>query len=164
MAQIINKRMTTDVDGDFVVFLIGMRVNKPWKIWQWLPIFMSMPRMLRELSIHKELGLLHFDTYFTFPKVIVIQYWRSFDQLVSYAGSRDAEHFPAWVAFNKRVGSSGDVGIWHETYKIAAGEYEAVYVNMPAFGLGKAGTLVSAVGRKSTAAGRIQAERKGASE
>lgn len=152
--------MTADMDGDFVVFLIGMRINKPWKILQWLPIIQAMPKMLRELSIHKEMGLLHFDTYFTFPKVIVIQYWRSFEGLVTYAGSRDAEHFPAWVAFNKRVGVNGDVGIWHETYKIAAGEYEAVYVNMPEFGLGKAGTPASAVGRKSTAAGRIGAMRQ----
>lgn len=160
MAQIINKRMTVELEGDFVVFLIGMRVNKPWKVWQWLPIALAMPKMLRELSLHPEMGLLSFDTYFTFPYVTVIQYWRSFDHLVTYAGNRDAEHFPAWVAFNKRTGSNGDVGIWHETYKVAAGDYEAVYNNMPVFGLGKAGTPTSAVGRKSTAAGRIQAMRK----
>ncbi len=46
--------------------------------------------------------------------------------------------------FNKRVGSSGDVGIWHETYLVRAGEYEAFYGNMPAFGLGKAGSLLPA--------------------
>ena len=160
MTQIINKRMTAELEGDFVVFLIGMRINKFWKIWQWLPAVQAMPKMLRELGEHPEMGLLHAATYFTFPNITVVQYWRSFDQLVNYAGNRDAEHFPAWVAFNKRTGSNGDVGIWHETYKVAAGEHESVYNNMPAFGLGKAGSLVSAVGRKSTAAGRIQAMRK----
>jgi Domain of unknown function (DUF4188) len=34
---------------------------------------------------------------------------------------------PASIAFNKRMARSrGDVGIWHETYKIAAGQYEAI--------------------------------------
>ena len=33
MAQVIDRRVTTDVDGDFVVFLIDMRINKLWKAW-----------------------------------------------------------------------------------------------------------------------------------
>ena len=40
-------------------------------------------------------------------------------------------------------GKSDRTGIWHETYRVRAGEYEAVYGNMPPFGLGKAGRLVS---------------------
>jgi hypothetical protein len=39
-------------------------------------------------------------------------------------------------------GGSGDVGIWHETYKVRAGEYECVYVNMPRLGLAAAGEHV----------------------
>jgi hypothetical protein len=31
------------------------------------------------------------------------------------------------------------VGIWHETYKIRAGEYEAIYSGMPPHGLGRIG-------------------------
>jgi hypothetical protein len=58
------------------------------------------------------------------------------------------------------TGSNGNVGIWHETFRVAAGQYETVYNNMPEFGLGKAGMLVPAAGRKSTAVGRIQAQRK----
>ena len=46
--------------------------------------------------------------------------------------------------FNKRVGTNGDVGIWHETYRSRSGDYENVYVNMPRFGLGKVGTMVEA--------------------
>ncbi len=160
MAQIINKRMTAEIEGDFVVFLIGMRVNKLWKVNKWLPVANAMPKMLRELEQNKEFGLLGYHAQFGFPVTLVLQYWRSFDHLAAYAGNRDAAHFPAWVAFNKAIGSNGDVGIWHETYHVAAGQYESVYNNMPAFGLGKAGLLVPAVGRKSTAAGRIQAIRK----
>lgn len=36
MAQVIPGRVTAQVEGDFVVFLIGMRINKVWKIHQWL--------------------------------------------------------------------------------------------------------------------------------
>ena len=85
---------------------------------------------------------------------MLVQYWRSFEQLARYARNRDATHWPAWVAFNKRIGSNGDVGIWHETYLVRAGSYECVYNNMPPIGLGEATRLVPAAGRKATAASR----------
>ncbi len=160
MAEIIAQRMTAEIEGDFVVFLIGMRINKLWKINKWLPIFMAMPKMLIELAQHKEMGMLGARTHLGLRNTMVVQYWRSFDHLAAYAGNRNAAHFPAWMAFNKHVSSNGDVGIWHETYHVAAGQHESVYNNMPAYGLGAAGTLVPAVGHKSTAMGRIQALRK----
>jgi hypothetical protein len=40
------------------------------------------------------------------------------------------------------VGKSDRTGIWHETYMVKAGQYEAIYGNMPPHGLGKAGRLV----------------------
>jgi hypothetical protein len=87
---------------------------------------------------------------------VIVQYWRSFEALEAYARSHDHTHWPAWVAFNKRVRvSSGDVGIWHETYRIAPGQYEAVYGGMPAFGLGQVGRLIPAQGRRDNARGRI---------
>ena len=52
------------------------------------------------------------------------------------------------------IGSSGDVGIWHETYLVPAGGYECVYNNMPPFGLGEATEIVPAAGRKASAARR----------
>ena len=37
--NILTERVTAKVDQDeFVVFLIGMRVNKPWKVHKWLPV------------------------------------------------------------------------------------------------------------------------------
>jgi len=53
------------------------------------------------------------------------------------------------------VGNDGTVGIWHETYLVQAGQYEAVYGNMPIFGLAAATQHVPATGRRETAAGRI---------
>ena len=156
MSQVIPKRVAAAIEGDFVVFLIGMRINKLWKVWKWLPTFVAMPRMLRELEQNADSGFLGANQYIGGPRrPMLVQYWRSFEHLESYARSRDAAHWPAWVAFNKRVGSNGDVGIWHETYLVPAGRYECVYNNMPTIGLGMATSLVPAAGRKATAAGRV---------
>ena len=152
MAQVYPQRMAAELDGDFVVFLIGMRINKPWKVHKWLPVFRAMGPMLKELSAHPEAGCLGF----TFGWPAIVQYWRSFEHLEAYARSRDHKHWPAWVSFNKRMNRSrGDVGIWHETYRVRAGEYEAIYSGMPTSGLGKAGSLVEAAGRRESARGRL---------
>jgi len=159
MSEILAKRVCAEVDGDFVVFLIGMRINRPWKFWQWAPVAAAMPRMLIELAKQPELGLLHARTMFGFPDIVVTQYWRSFAHLEAYAKSREAAHLPAWQAFNKAIGSNGDVGIWHETYLIENGKYENVYNNMPAFGLGLAGRLKDATGARQEARGRVGAKK-----
>jgi Domain of unknown function (DUF4188) len=155
MTAIIDRRVTAEIEGDFVVFLIGMRINRMWKPWKWLPVFVAMPRMVRELEGKPECGLLGASLYLGSPRrPMVVQYWRSFEHLEAYARSRDNAHWPAWVAFNKRVGSSGEVGIWHESYLVPAGSYECVYNNMPPTGLGAAASLVSASGRRAAAASR----------
>lgn len=154
MASVIGRRMTAEIEGEFVVFLIGMRINKPWKIHKWLPVFLAMPRMLRELRAHPESGLLWASGLGT----TIIQYWRSFEQLEAYARSNDMQHWPAWVAFNRRTGASrDDVGIWHETYRIQPGQYEAVYSGMPPIGLGAAARLVPVAARTESARDRLKA-------
>jgi hypothetical protein len=151
------ERLCAEMDGEFVVFLIGMRINKLWKVASWLPVVRAMPRMLIELSKKPELGLLHFRSHFGLRNIVVTQYWRSFEQLEAYAKAAGSAHLPAWQAFNKAVGSNGDVGIWHETYVIRPGQYENVYNNMPPFGLGAAGTLVEARGHRKAARDRLKA-------
>jgi hypothetical protein len=155
MSAIISERMAAEIEGDFVVFLIGMRLNRPWKVWQWMPVAAAMPRMLAELARHPELGLLHARSLGGFPNFLVVQYWRSFEHLHAYATGKTNAHLPAWQAFNQKVGSNGDVGIWHETYLVKAGQYECVYHNMPRYGLGLAGALVPATGHRLSAKGRL---------
>lgn len=152
--EIITQRMTARMDAEFCVFLIGMRINRFLKIHKWLPVFRAMPRMLRELESHKELGYLggHFWIGRT---VISLQYWRSAVHLMEYATNKNLQHLPAWTAFTRSVGSSGDVGIWHETYVIGPGSCETVYNNMPPFGLGRVGTLVPATGHFQHAKERL---------
>lgn len=157
--MIHRERLTATIDGDFVVFLIGMRLNQPWKVRKWWPVAAAMPRMISELRRQPELGLLHAEMWFS-RTLIMVQYWRSMDQLMAYATSRQAAHLPAWKAFNQAVGTDGTVGIWHETFAVAAGAYESVYVNMPAFGLGRAGTLEAATGHKHSAADRLGVAQK----
>lgn len=158
--MIRNGRLTATMDGDFVVFLIGMRINKPLKLHKWLPVVRAMPRMIRELERKPELGFLHSEMWIS-RTILLVQYWRSMDQLLAYAKRRESEHLPAWQAFNRAVANDGTVGIWHETYAASAGGYENLYVNMPEFGLGRAGTLHAASGGRQSAAGRL-ARRDGA--
>jgi hypothetical protein len=152
--MINTERLTANMPGEFVVFLIGLRINQPLKVHKWLPVVRAMPRMITELYRQPELGFVHAETWFS-RTTIMVQYWRSMDQLLAYAKSKTAEHLPAWQAFNQAVGTDGSVGIWHETYAASPGSYENVYVNMPAFGLGKAGTLQPAAGGRQSAAGRL---------
>jgi hypothetical protein len=88
----------------------------------------------------------------------VAQYWRSFEDLERYARDADAEHLPAWRRFNQKARESGSVGIWHETYKVHAGDYETIYNNMPRIGLARAGAH-RPLGSTSTAAQRVGAAR-----
>jgi hypothetical protein len=155
MAAIHPGRFAAQIEGDFVVFLIGMRVNKPLLVHKWLPVARAMPRMLAELMKNKELGLLHVETFISGRILMGVQYWRSFEQLHAYAHARDKLHLPAWAEFNRAVGGNGSVGIFHETYSVRAGDYECVYVNMPPFGMARAGELVPAVGRLQSAMSRM---------
>ena len=41
----------TEIEGDFVVFLIGLRINKPWMLHKWLPVFRAMPRMIQSTQL-----------------------------------------------------------------------------------------------------------------
>lgn len=48
--------------------------------------------------------------------MLVLQYWRSVDELIVFASDSRAPHAAAWREFNRRVGADASVGIWHETY------------------------------------------------
>jgi hypothetical protein len=149
-------RYTADIDGDFVVFLIGMRVNHPLRVRKWWPVAVAMPRMLKVLDQHPELGCLGFESWFG-RTTMMIQYWRDFDSLDRFARDRDLPHLEPWRRFNRAVRDSGDVGIWHETFQVRAGEYEAVYGNMPIFGLAAAARHMPVRRKADTAAARIGA-------
>jgi hypothetical protein len=149
---VIPGRMTAEIDGDFVVFVIGMRINRWWKVQKWLPVALAMGRMLRELHGHPDSGFLGARAGLR----VSVQYWRSFEHLDRYARDPAREHWPAWVEFNRRVrASSGDVGIWHETFLVRAGQYEALYASMPREGLAAAGRYVPVARARESARARV---------
>lgn len=71
--MIFTDRLTAHLEGEFVVFLIGMRVNRPWKIHQWLPVVRAMPRIIKELSSNPDSGLLGYEMWFG-RTTIMLQY------------------------------------------------------------------------------------------
>lgn len=169
MTNIIQERRAANAanmlpaDEPFVVFLIGMRINKPWKVHRWLPVSMAMGRMIKELSTTPNSDLLNVESWFG-RTTMMVQYWRSFEALENYAKHPDLAHRPAWAEFNKKIHSNGDVGIWHETYVVGEGRYECVYNNMPLFGLAKATESVPATGKRANAKGRLKAVSEEAAE
>ena len=147
-------RYTADIDGDFVVFLIGMRFNRPLNVRTWWPVATAMPKMLKVLSEHPELGCLGMHPWFG-RTTILVQYWRDFGSLDRFARDTSLPHLEPWRRFNRAVRASGEVGIWHDTFKVRAGEYEALYGNMPVFGLAAAPRHLPTGRKANTAAARI---------
>jgi hypothetical protein len=156
MADVVPGRTTAAHEGSVVVFLIGMRVNSFWRLRQWLPTAMAMGPMLRELSKDPSSGFLGYEMSLALRGPVLVQYWRSTDDLFAYARSAAGAHRPAWQAFNERARSgSGAVGIWHETYAVPAGGHECVYASMPATGLAKVSGQVPVARRGETATERL---------
>lgn len=155
MARIFPGRFTAQVDGPFVVFLIGMRVNKLWAVHKWLPVAKAMNPMVSELLAHPEMGLLHAESYAYWRGAALVQYWRSFEHLERFARDPGQQHLNAWRRFNQAIGGDGSVGIWHETYLVQADQYESIYANMPRKGLALAGQHLPATGAKETAKRRL---------
>jgi hypothetical protein len=154
-SPVFRGRYTAHTDAPFVLFIIGMRINHLWRFWRWLPTLMAMRPMLVELATHPEKGLLSTEFVFSLHGPILIQYWRSFDDLDRFARSRSDPHLPAWTKFNRTAARDGSAGIFHETYLVQAGQYEALYGNMPRFGLAQAFEHVPASGARETARGRL---------
>lgn len=142
--------------GEVVVFLLGMRVNKFWRPDAWLPVFIGQARMLRELSRDPNSGLLGHRTTIGRDGGTSIQYWTDTESLYRYAADAARLHKPALVQYyRKERTAKGAVGIWHETFKVAASE--TIYGDMPPIGMGAALGLVPVTKSMSTAARRLAA-------
>lgn len=140
MAQdIFHGRYTAELEGDFVVFLIGARFRlRDLLRVKWIGD--AMNEMQAELAAQPELGFLGGENFYRFFPIetLLVSYWRSFDDLERFSRAKDHAHMPAWVRFYKEIGFSSNIGIWHETYMVRSGEYESIYGNMPKFGLANA--------------------------
>jgi hypothetical protein len=156
---VVPGRFTAEIDGDFVVLLIGFRLNRPLRGLRWMRQLNTMNTMLKDLSRHPEKGLLGVR----YGMKTMVQYWRSFEHLEAFARDADDRHGKVWrEIYRDGFLEDGSAGIWHETFKVRAGEYEAVYGNMPAQGLAAiSGPLP--LGSRTRAGERIAAARHGMS-
>ena len=155
MSDVAGRRLTAEIEGDFVVFLIGARFNSKLQLGRSLLDLggrRGMKHMLDYLVAHPEKGLLAYEMGLP----TIVQYWRSFEQLEEFARNEGDPHLDVWRQYWRRVGRTSRTGIWHETFLVKAGQYEAVYGNMPPHGLGKAGRLVP-VSESSSARSRLKA-------
>ena len=126
-------RYVTDAKTDFVLFIIGMRVNSFLSFRKWVPVARAMGPMMKELHSNPSLGFIHTEILLSWRGVTLIQYWRSFEALEAYAHGRT--HMRAWKRFNNKAKNNTAVGIFHETYRIEKGSTEGIYMNMPKHGL-----------------------------
>ncbi|MGC4936893.1 DUF4188 domain-containing protein [Kribbella sp. DT2] len=151
----IEGRQTAAYDGDLVVFLLGMRVNKLRALRQWLPVAKSMGPMLHDLTTDPDSGLLGFRSFPSLRSITMVQYWESTEKLQAFANDAQRSHRPAWTEFYKHAYKGNNVGVWHETYKVPAGQFETIYANMPLLGLGRISGVVPVSRRGNTAADRL---------
>ena len=113
-----------------------------------------MKKMLDYLMERPEKGLLGYQQHGAFG--VTVQYWRSFEHLEAFA-QRQGRSTSRGVAQVLEAGRQvGRTGIWHETFLVKAGQYEAIYGNMPPIGLGKAGRLVTVAEAKGARSGSAQ--------
>jgi len=81
MAKVMAGGFTPQTDEPFVVFIIGMRVNKFFAFRKWIATAMAKGPMIRTLYEHPEKGFLGAQTLISWRGVTTIQYWRSFEDL-----------------------------------------------------------------------------------
>ena len=155
MKAVIPERYTAQMDDSFVVFVSGMRINRPFAVSKWLPVAREMGGMLKELYENKELGFLGTESFFNGRTTLQIQYWKSFEALEHYA-CHASFHVETRKNPNLKSSKNESVGIFHETYVIEKGQYESVYVNMPRFGLAKAGESIPVNRQRETAQARMK--------
>ena len=131
-------RYTASNSDEIIVFLVGLRFNGWRGLLPALQTFGKMPAMLAALARRPELGCLGGHAAFGWRTAYVIQYWRSYEDLERFSHAPEAEHLPAWRWYQRLGKQNRDTGVWHETFRVAAGAYESIYANMPQFGLAKA--------------------------
>ena len=154
--QVQPGRWTAELEGDFVVFLIGAMVHDPVAAPEAARLLAAMAEMLDELEADPSHGLLGYTRHGEPGHGVLVQYWRSFDDLERYARNPGAAHAPVWRAWNRLASDErSGAGIWHETFKVAAGGYEAVYQNMPVIGLQKAGRSLTVTEARDSARARL---------
>lgn len=143
MVAITAERMAAEIDGDFVIYINGMRLNKFRAVHKYLRAGLEAAKMFEELEKDPDSGFLGYvPAYMGLRSGAAIQYWRSLEDIRRFAHDPDDRHVPAWQWYNEEVGANGELGFWAELYVIEDGNYETFYRNMHPVGLGEIGEFV----------------------
>jgi hypothetical protein len=97
MSQVFAGRFTAQTNEPFVVFLIGLRVNKFWSFSKWMPVAQAMTPMLQTLYKNPEKGFLGGENFYRFSPIttLLLSYWRSFEDLENFARNPSEPHLEA---------------------------------------------------------------------
>lgn len=133
--KLIAPRYSATLDGDFVLFIVGMRINRLCAIHIWPAILLRALRIIRSATPGAN-GLLSREIVISGKGIALITYWDDFDQWEEF-GNSDNHHRSSWKYFYERVINSKAVGLWHELYSIKQGEYQTIYMQMPPKGLSR---------------------------
>ena len=129
-------------NNDVVVFHIGTRSNHP--LGMFAPGVKKMndyfARMMKDLDDHAdEFGFLGSTSWLnasdrtTSPEIMMVCYFRTVEQLHAFAKSH--YHRDAWDWWNKNQKSMPYVSIYHETFHVPKGGWEAIYINSHVSGI-----------------------------
>jgi len=155
-------RKHAEIEGDYVVFLIGARANKSVDgYFKWIGD--AFGEMIEELESDPSLGYLGSEGFVGATGTISVQYWKTAKELNAWASS-SMKHSPVWKKMMQKGKECSDYGFWHETHEVKAGRYETVYVNMPPMMLGNCRNVkladIMSSHRYNSAAGRMGGDKK----
>ena len=154
-ASIIDGRHQADLDGQVVVFPIGMKINRLWAVHRWLRPTVDTARMWWHLQRNRPQGYLGGYLFVYARGVGMMQYWRDFDALEAFSRDDSQPHLKAWRQLVHQTADDQTFGYWHETYVVDASTAETIYGSMPPFGLSEAVGHAPIGGRSETARGRL---------
>lgn len=138
MGHAATNRMVADVDGDLVVYINGMRLNRLRAVREWFVAGRKLAAMFERLEADPDSGFLGYQPAFMGLRTgAAIQYWRSLTDLKRFANDPDGPHVPAWRWYEDEVDEGGGVGLWAELYVVEAGSYETFFRNVRDVGLGR---------------------------
>ena len=143
MPPVITERMAAEIDGEYVIYINGMRLNKLRALPKYLRAGFKAAKIFKRLEADPDSGFLgYLPAFMSLRGGAAIQYWRSLEDIKRFAQDPDDLHVPDWQWYNEAVGDNGELGFWAELYVVKDGSFETFYRNMPPIGLGEHGSLV----------------------
>ncbi|MFD2699575.1 monooxygenase family protein [Paenibacillus shunpengii] len=63
MSKVIHGRYTAEMEGPFVVFIIGMRINRLLAFHKWVAVAKAMGPMIKELYENPQIGFMSIEFF-----------------------------------------------------------------------------------------------------